>query len=469
MDTPKVFVLGKNKQPLMPCSEKRARLLLDRGRAVVHRMAPFTIRLKDRKAADCDFQPIKLLADPGSKGTGIALVREDGEDRHVLCLIELVHRGFQIRSALEGRRGRRRDRRSRLRYRAPRFNNRTRKPGWLPPSLQHRVDGLMSRIALLKRLAPITSIAVERVKFDMHKMQNPEISSVEYQQGTLQGYEVREYLLEKYGRACAYCGTENVPLQIEHIVSKYAGGSNRISNLAIACHDCNSEKGKDSLDTFFATNKGLKKRLKKNKKDAEAQKQRVMRLCKAPLKDAAAVNATRNAIYRSLLSLEMPLTCGTGSQTKYNRMRLEIPKEHALDAACVGEFNQLHRWDQRILVMSCKGRGSYQRTQVMADGLPKHKKDKATGEVLKHPNGKPVKATYMKAKKEKGFQTGDLVIANVPKGVNAGIHMGRVAIRKDQGFKITTCTRILGSVNANYCKVIQRGDGYGYHTKRIGE
>ena len=32
-------------------------------------------------------------------------------------------------------------------------------------------------------------------------MENAEISGVEYQQGELQGYEVREYLLEKWGRA----------------------------------------------------------------------------------------------------------------------------------------------------------------------------------------------------------------------------------------------------------------------------
>ena len=47
-DESMVHVLDKHKRPLMPCTEKRARLLLERGRAVVHKMAPFTIRLKDR-------------------------------------------------------------------------------------------------------------------------------------------------------------------------------------------------------------------------------------------------------------------------------------------------------------------------------------------------------------------------------------------------------------------------------------
>lgn len=58
---------------------------------------------------------------------------------------------------------------------------------------------------------PITAISQESVCFDPQLMANPEISGVEYQQGELQGYEVREYLLEKWGRKCAYCGAVGVP------------------------------------------------------------------------------------------------------------------------------------------------------------------------------------------------------------------------------------------------------------------
>src|SRR5690625_397303 len=120
-----VFVLGKNKKPLMPCSEKRARLLLERGRAVVHRRVPFTIRLKDRADGEC--QPLLLKVDPGSKKTGIALVRVDdkGED-HVVALIELEHRGHLIRDRLVSRsafRGRRRS--ANLRHRPARSEEHT--------------------------------------------------------------------------------------------------------------------------------------------------------------------------------------------------------------------------------------------------------------------------------------------------------------------------------------------------------
>jgi 5-methylcytosine-specific restriction endonuclease McrA len=87
----------------------------------------------------------------------------------------------------------------------------------------------------LSRLAPLTQIAIETVKFDTQKMQKSEISGIEYQQGELVGYELRVYLLEKWDRQCAYCGAKNVPLEIEHIQASSKGGSNRVSNLTLAC------------------------------------------------------------------------------------------------------------------------------------------------------------------------------------------------------------------------------------------
>ncbi|MFX0061535.1 MAG: RRXRR domain-containing protein [Candidatus Hermodarchaeota archaeon] len=70
-----VFVLDKHKRPLMPCSEKRARILLSKGRATVHRMAPFTIRMHDRKKETCVLQQVRLKIDPGAKVTGLATLR----------------------------------------------------------------------------------------------------------------------------------------------------------------------------------------------------------------------------------------------------------------------------------------------------------------------------------------------------------------------------------------------------------
>ncbi|MGP8288590.1 RNA-guided endonuclease IscB [Halomonas sp. AOP7-C1-8] len=443
-----VFVRDKHKRPLMPCSEKRARLLLARGRAVVHKRYPFTIRLKDRVGGDT--QPLRLGIDPGSKTTGLALMREtdstesDGPQRHVLCLFDLVHRGYQIKKSLEQRRGFRRRRRSKnLRYRAPRFNNRTKPKGWLAPSLQHRVDTVMAWVERLSKLAPVTAISQELVRFDTQKLDNPEISGVEYQQGTLLGYEVREYLLAKWGRECAYCGTGDTPLEIEHVVPRSRGGSNRVSNLTLSCHPCNQAKGSLPLADFFSRDKGLRKRLKANGLSADARLERVQRQLKQPLRDASAVNATRWALFNALKTTGLPVAVASGGRTKYNRQRLGIPKTHALDAACVGAFGWLHDWTASTLTIKCTGRGNYQRTRLTKYGFPR--------------------GYLMRQKQVRGFQTGDIVKAVVPSGKKAGTHTGRVAVRKTGSFNIQTDHGAVQGISHKHCTVIQRGDGYGYH------
>ena len=83
----------------------------------------------------------------------------------------------------------------------------------------------------LARLCPVGAISLELVKFDLQQLEQPEISGTQYQQGTLAGYEVREYLLEKWERACSYCGVKGVPLQVEHLQAKANGGTDRVSNL----------------------------------------------------------------------------------------------------------------------------------------------------------------------------------------------------------------------------------------------
>lgn len=238
-----VFVLDKHKKTLMPCSEKRARKLLQRGRAVIHRMAPFTIRLKDRLAEESRIQPLRLKIRPGAKETGMAVLREDTADKsEVVILLEIRHKPG-IKAKLDSRRALRRSRRNRkTRYRKPRFLNRKRKTGWLPPSLEARVNQTVNAVKKLTNLLPLAAISTEYIKFDTQLLQNPDISGIEYQQGEVFGYEVREYLLEKWGRKCAYCGKTGQPLEIEHIVPKSRGGTNRVSNLTLACHDCNQEK-----------------------------------------------------------------------------------------------------------------------------------------------------------------------------------------------------------------------------------
>ena len=438
-----VFVLDRRKKPLMPCSERRARLLLTRGRARVHRVVPFTIRLVDRCQEDSILQPLRLKMDPGSKETGLALVREPdtvagatGEivrTLTVLMLLELRHRGPSIHEALTQRSSHRRFRRGRLRHRPARFDNRTRPEGWLAPSLQHRVDTTMAWVDRLCRWAPVAALSQELVRFDTQQMQNPEISGVAYQHGTLAGYEVREYLLEKWDRTCAYCGAHNTPLEIDHIHPKSQGGSDRVSNLTIACHDCNQRKGNRPLTEFLAQDPERARRIR-----AQAP---------APLRDAAAVNSTRWALYQRLKATGLEVEVASGGRTKWNRHRLHLPKTHSLDAVCVGSVDTIHNAQQPVLTIKATGRGSDQRTRLTKHGFPR--------------------GYLTRSKSAFGFQTGDLVKAVVTSGKKAGRYLGRVAIRATGSFNIQTATGLVQGIAHRFCILIQRADGYGYAlTKR---
>ncbi|MBU2758646.1 RNA-guided endonuclease IscB [Acidithiobacillus sulfurivorans] len=424
----RVLVLDRNRQPLMPCHPARARELLREGKAAVFRRFPFTIILQHRESGSV--QDARLKLDPGSKTTGIALVASfSRRGPTVVWAGALTHRGVAIRKALEQRRGHRRFRRNRLRYRPARFDNRTRKAGWLAPSLQHRVDTTMAWVKRLMRWAPVSVLSQELVRFDMQQIQNPEISGTEYQQGTLAGYEVREYLLEKWGRKCAYCGVENTPLEIDHIHPRSKGGSNRVSNLTLACHHCNQRKGNKPLEQFLAK--------------APEKVKRILAQAKAPLRDAAAVNSTRWALFQRLKATNLPVEVSSGGRTKWNRFQQSYPKDHWIDAACVGESGATVRLspDHKPMAITAMGHGERQRARLNRHGFP-----------VGHKAG---------AKSFLGFQTGDLVRAVVPKGKYAGTHAGRIAIRFRPSFALRTEKETF-DIHPKYLTIVQKGDGYAY-------
>jgi 5-methylcytosine-specific restriction endonuclease McrA len=309
-----VFVLDANRKPLIPCKPGMARSLLKVGKAAVFRRYPFTIILR-KEVMDIP-EPMQLKIDPGSKTTGIALV----QGSRVLFGAELTHRGQVIKASLESRRSLRRGRRSRhTRYWQARFLNRSRPKGWLAPSLQHRVLSTLIWVKRLCKLAPIGSISQELVRFDLQQLENPEISGVEYQQGTLLGYEVREYLLNKWERKCVYCSVENVPLQVEHIHPRAKGGSNRISNLCLACEKCNLKKSTQDVERFLAQKPDLLKR--------------ILSQAKCPLKDAAVVNSTRWALFNALKATGISVSTGSGGLTKFNRTRMGL--QNSLAGRCL--------------------------------------------------------------------------------------------------------------------------------------
>jgi 5-methylcytosine-specific restriction endonuclease McrA len=423
-----VFVVDTNRKPLNPVHPGEARYLLNAGKAAVLKRFPFTIILKYPVDTQ-EIEPLRVKLDPGSRTTGIAVVND--ATGCVIFAAELSHRGQAIRDALLSRRGVRRGRRARhTRYRKPRFQNRTRPQGWLAPSLMSRVENVITWVKRLREVCPISAISQELVRFDLQQMENPELSDVQYQQGTLCGYETREYLLEKWQRRCVYCAKENVALQIEHIVPRAKGGSDRIRNLTIACETCNTAKGTQEVAVFLA-------------KKPEVLK-RILAQAKAPLKDAAAVNATRWKLFECLKVLGLPVECGSGGMTKFNRVMRGLEKAHWLDAACVGKSTPLVLDTCGIVPLSIKAVGRQSRQMCKMDnyGFPR------TG---------PKQASVVK-----GFCTGDIVRAVVTSGVKVGTYVGKVAVRATGSFNITTKDRTVQGISHRFCTILHHGDGYSY-------
>lgn len=426
----KVLVLDINKNPLMPTHPAKARKLLNAGKAAVYRKYPFTIILK-YDIIDPKTQPIELKIDPGSKTTGISIVALFKRGYVALWVANLEHRGHIIKVDLARRSNVRKSRRNRkTRYRKPRFDNRTRPRGWLAPSMQSRVDNVFHWARKLIGYIPITQIVVETARFDTQKMENPEITGVEYQQGELAGYEVKEYLLEKWDRKCAYCDKENVPLQVEHIYPKSKGGSNRVSNLTLACKPCNKRKDDRLVQEFLV--------------DDPARLKKILAQAKKPLRDAAIMNSIRWRIGDVLKSFGLPITFWSGGRTKFNRIKQGYTKDHWIDAVCVGETGEqvYIPCDLKPLHIKAMGRGSRQMCRVDKYGFPRTKSKKF--------------------KRVKGFQTGDIVKAIVPDGRKRGTYVGRVAIRASGSFRVG----LVDSINWKYCRLLQRIDGYDFNCRK---
>ncbi|WP_141205569.1 RNA-guided endonuclease IscB [Streptomyces griseorubiginosus] len=445
----RVFVLSKDGRPLMPCHPARARELLGKGRALIARQAPFAIRLKDRTLAESEVDGLCLRIDPGSRGTGLALTDEKSQIdargqsftvRRGLVSVELRHRGEQIRLCMRQRAGYRRRRRSaNHRYRAPRQDNRSRPAGWLPPSLRHRVDTTCALASRLCRYAPVTEVHVESAAFDVHAMSaGRPLSDVEYQRGTLAGIEARSYLRSRWENACAYCDATGVPLNIEHLTPRSRGGSNRITNLVLACVPCNRAKGSMPVEGFLA--------------DRPDRLAKILRQARAPLGDAAAMNATRRQLLESLGILGRPLNAWSGAQTQWNRHATGLGKTHTVDALCVGGMDHergdaIVRIPARVLVVSATGRGSYARTTPDRFGFPRLRR--------------------ARVKRHFGFASGDLVRAVVPAGKWAGVWTGRVSVRATGRHSLTVREGRIDVSHRNL-RLLQRADGYGYAFRSEG-
>ena len=332
-----VCVLDQQGKPLMPTTRLgKVYRLLKTKKAHIVSYEPFTIQL-DYEPDTHIIQPMTLGVDSGAIHSGYSVANEHREfySSEVIARDNISYRISDRRMYRQNRRYRK------TRYRKPRFNNRkNKKKGWLPPSLEQKVAVQLNEIDHLHRHFPIETIIVEVAEFDIQKIKNPDISGKDYQQGTLQGYNIRNYLLEKHGRKCFYCDKEVSTFEVEHMLPKAKGGSNRIDNLTLSCHNCNQKKGTLTAEEFIRQNLPAEKVAKKLK-----QLPKEKRL----FKYMAHMNATRWTLYNAVKDKYSNVKMTYGYITKYNRIQTGLPKAHHIDAKCITGFAQVPPFDTTVV------------------------------------------------------------------------------------------------------------------------
>lgn len=307
-----VYVQDIDGKPMMPTTRHgKVRRLLKDNKAVVVNTCPFTIKLT-YKTSDYK-QEIVLGVDAGTKHVGLSATTKSKE----LYSGEVILRNDVV-ELLSTRRESRRARRNRLRYRKPRFENRvkSKRLGWVAPSVRHKVDAHIRVIDNICSTLPISRIIVEIAQFDTQKIKNPDISGNEYQEGDQLGFwNVREYVLARDGHKCQHCkGKSKDPiLNVHHIESRKTGGDSP-SNLITLCETCHKEYHKGNIDLKVKRGKSLR--------------------------DAAVMGIMKWKLYEELKSRYPNVSMTFGYITKYNRIKYGIEKSHTSDAFVISRnFN----------------------------------------------------------------------------------------------------------------------------------
>ena len=305
-----VYVLNKNRQPLMPTgNHAKVRVLLKSGKAKVVNKCPFTIQLLYRTTIYT--QKVNFGVDAGSKHIGLSATTKD----KVLFESDVELRN-DIVNLLSTRRQNRRTRRNhKTRYRKPRFNNRRRKDGWLTPSIQNKVDTHLTVIRKVYEILPISRIIVEVASFDIQKIKNPDISNIDYQQGEQFGFwNVREYVLFRDNHTCQCCKgkSKNKILNVHHIESRKIGGD-APNNLITLCETCHKEYHNGAVQLPKTIKRGM------------------------TFKDATFMGIMRWCFYNKLKEIYQNVSLTYGYITKNTRIENNLPKEHYIDARCISD------------------------------------------------------------------------------------------------------------------------------------
>lgn len=299
-----VYVLNVDGKPLMPCKSAKARHLLRDGKAKVVKREPFTIKL----LFECDniTQPITLGVDAGSKHIGVSASTEKKEVYS--ADVELRN---DIVELISTRKQNRRTRRSRLRYRKPRFNNRKKDDKWLAPSVEQKIQCHLKVVEDLHKILPITKIVVELANFDIQKMLNPNIEGEEYQKGAQSGFwNVREFVIWRDNHTCQHCkgkSKDNV-LEVHHIESRKTGG-NAPNNLVTLCKTCHQKHHREGMQLNIHRGNSMR--------------------------HEAFMGVMRREFYNRLKDIYQDVKITYGYITKSNRIANGLPKAHHIDAFCI--------------------------------------------------------------------------------------------------------------------------------------
>jgi len=353
----KVYVLDWKGKPIMPTSRGgRVRWLLKTGKAKVVRTIPFTIQLLEENRKYYT-QEINLGIKPGSKELGISATSEKEE---LFCAS--VKLRTDIVNLLSTRREQRRTRRSRLRYRKARFLNRvkTKKPGWIAPSIQNKIQYHIKIVEFVNKILPISNMIFEIAIFDIQKIKNPSISGAQYQNGPQKDFwNVREYVLHRDNHVCQHCKGRSGDkiLNVHHIVSRKTGG-NSPGNLITLCKTChkNYHEGKIKLS------------IKKSRS----------------YKDLTYLNIMRDRLYKELFKRYGFIYITYGYQTKCDRISKGLLKSIDTDAYVISSGDTNPLLSDTIYCISQVRRHNRQihKFKILKDG--KLKKNQASYKVLEY-------------------------------------------------------------------------------------
>ena len=353
----RVPVVDAEYRPLAPCSPRRARILVKQGKAHGrHRNGVYYLTLH-RTIPQESIQSADLMIDPGKSFTGLAIVHDDEQRNRTILFCTAIRHRNDVKKRLAQRSTFRRTRRGRLRFRKPRFSNRRRPAGSLPPSLRSRLDNTITWVSRLSALVAISDIHIETTQFDAQRLRNPEVHGKDYQQGPLYQTTLRAFVIHRDNSTCRYCGKMAKPVELDHVIPRSLGGPNTPWNLVASCHKCNQRKDNKPLAEFL-------KRRPQRLADIEAQLQK-------PLASAAHMNVIIPALLNRLRQQGVPVTKHDAAQTAANRQTLNVEKDHHIDAAVLGEPTTLRRVPSHILSIKAIGRG--QRKRIMPDksGTPR--------------------------------------------------------------------------------------------------